>query len=142
MIFSHIKRSFLFLIPQKYLPKENKMFTCNSYLNDVITYRASHYSLSQVLFQVLAILQILKLTWSLALFSGKASWMSYMSFSRSCASHAKSHYSLLFFLRQICFFRFDCTLTIFVPLLLLRYIYLNEQFLKDRKCPSFNNVAE
>ena len=94
MIFSHIKRSFLFLIPQKYLPKENKMFTCNSYLNDVITYRASHYSLSQVLFQVLAILQILKLTWSLALFSGKASWMSYMSFSRSCASHAKSHYSL------------------------------------------------
>ena len=69
------------------------MFTCNSYLNDVITYRASHYSLSQVLFQFLAILQILKLTWSLALFSGKASWMSYMSFSRSCASHAKSHYS-------------------------------------------------
>ena len=27
------------------------MFTCNSYLNDVITYRASHCSLSQVLFQ-------------------------------------------------------------------------------------------
>ena len=60
MIFSHIKRSFLFLIPQKYLPKENKMFTCNSYLNDVITYRASHYSLSQVLFQVLAILADIK----------------------------------------------------------------------------------
>ena len=28
------------------------MFTCNSYLNDVITYRASHYSLSQVLLGV------------------------------------------------------------------------------------------
>ena len=27
------------------------MFTCNSYLNDMITYRASHCSLSQVLFQ-------------------------------------------------------------------------------------------
>ena len=39
------------MIPQKYLPKENKMFTCNSYLNDMITYRASHCSLSQVLFQ-------------------------------------------------------------------------------------------
>ena len=36
------------------------MFTCNSYLNDVITYRASHYSLSQVLFQFLAIFADIK----------------------------------------------------------------------------------
>ena len=63
------------------------MFTCNSYLNDVITYRASHYSLSQVFFQFLAILQILKLTWSLALFNGKASWMSY---KKLCKSRKKS----------------------------------------------------
>ena len=66
------------------------MFTCNSYLNDMITYRASHCSLSQVLFQFLAVLQILKLTWSLTLFSGKASWMSYMSFKKLCKSRKKS----------------------------------------------------
>ena len=69
------------------------MFTCNSYLNDVITYRASHYSLSQVLFQVLAILQILKLTWSLALFSGKLDEL-HVFFKKLCKSRKKSLFTI------------------------------------------------
>ena len=39
------------------------------------------------------------------------------------------------------FFSFHCSLTVSSPLLLLHYIYLNEQLL-DRKCPFLNNMAK
>ena len=71
------------------------MFTCNSYLNDVITYRASHCSLSQVLFQFFGCFADIKADMEshLVQWQGKLDEL-HVFFKKLCKSRKKSLFTI------------------------------------------------